>query len=66
MKFPDLLSIMTTGDKDGFVPGLIDLVKGNTDKNILSFDEKRERGRVARDVLMDYKKARSINDNDQI
>ena len=64
-EIPGLLSIMTTGDRDGFVPGLIDLVKGNTGKSILSFEEKKERGKVARDVLMEFKKTRSINDPDQ-
>ena len=63
---PGFLSIMTTGNKNGFVPGIIDLVKGNNDKNLLSFDEKKERGLVARDILMNYKKARVINDSAKI
>ncbi len=63
---PGLLSIMTTGDRDGFVPGLLDLVNGNAGKNILSFNEKRERGRIARKFLLDYKKARHDNDKSQV
>lgn len=64
-EIPGLLSIMTTGSRDGFVPGLIDLLNGNTGKNILSFEEKKKRGGVARDVLMEFKKAQLSNDKDQ-
>lgn len=66
IEIPGFLSTITTGNKNGFVPGIIDLVKGNRDKKILSFDEKKERGIYARDVLMDYKKARTDNDSGKI
>ncbi len=65
-EIPGLLSIMTTGDKDGFVPGLIDLIEGNADKHILSVDDKRERGKIAREALLDYKRARLTGDNARI
>jgi cytochrome d ubiquinol oxidase subunit I len=57
IEFPGFLSILTTGDKDSFVPGISDLVKGNSQHNLLSFDEKKSRGEVARKALIGYKTA---------
>jgi cytochrome d ubiquinol oxidase subunit I len=59
---PKLLSIMTTGQEDGYVPGLKDLVNGNPGKGILPVSEMMERGRYARQVLIDYKMAKEIGD----
>jgi cytochrome d ubiquinol oxidase subunit I len=59
---PKLLSIMTTGMEDGYVPGLKDLVNGNPEKGILPVSEMMERGRYARQVLIDYKMAKEIGD----
>ncbi|MGB8358437.1 MAG: cytochrome ubiquinol oxidase subunit I [Bacteroidales bacterium] len=59
---PKLLSIMTTGEGSGYVPGLKDLVYGNPEKGILSVSEMMERGRYARQVLTDYKMAKEIGD----
>ncbi len=59
---PELLSIMTTGEEDGYVPGLKDLVNGNPGKGILSVSDMMERGRYARQVLIDYKMAKEIGD----
>ncbi len=61
-EIPGLLSLMTTGDRNGFVPGIIDLVNGNSDKNIMSFEEKKRRGIEARRVLTAFKKAKADND----
>jgi cytochrome bd ubiquinol oxidase subunit I len=66
IEIPGLLSVMTTGKKDGFVPGINDHVKGNSDRSILSLDDKITRGRVARDLLLDYKRARQKNDIEEI
>ncbi len=65
-EIPGLLSIMTTGDREGYVPGLKDLVNGNPDKNLLSVNEKKAKGIIARDVLLEYKKARLSKDNEKI
>jgi cytochrome d ubiquinol oxidase subunit I len=59
---PRMLSIMTTGEGNGYVPGLKDLVNGNPDKGLLSVSEMMERGRYARQVLTDYKMAKEIGD----
>jgi cytochrome d ubiquinol oxidase subunit I len=57
---------MTTGDREGYVPGLKDLVNGNPDRNLLSVNEKKEKGIIARDVLHEYKKARLNKDSEKI
>lgn len=63
---PKLLSVMTTGKTDGYVPGLKDLMNGNPEKGIISVTEKMERGRYARQVLTDYKMAKELGDNDSM
>jgi cytochrome d ubiquinol oxidase subunit I len=60
---PGLLSIMTGGSKDTFVPGLNDLVYGLPDSTLMAVAEKMKRGEVAMNLLNDYKKARKENDN---
>ena len=65
-EIPGLLSLMTTGDRDGFVPGILDLVNGNSERDIMSFDEKKRRGIEARNTLTDYKKARAGNNKENI
>jgi cytochrome d ubiquinol oxidase subunit I len=62
IKVPDLLSIMTTGNASGYVPGIKDLLNGNQDRGILPVSEMMERGRYARQVLVDYKMAKEIGD----
>ncbi len=58
IEIPSLLSVMTTGKREGYVPGIKDYVYGNADEGIMPVAEKIERGRVARDLLKDYKDAR--------
>jgi cytochrome d ubiquinol oxidase subunit I len=66
IEIPGLLSVMTTGRSDGWVPGLKDLVNGNTERGILSAGEKIERGKYARKVLTDYKMAKEIGDTESM
>jgi cytochrome bd ubiquinol oxidase subunit I len=61
IEIPGLLSVLTGGDKDAYVPGIADHVLGNKEKGIMSVYEKQERGRFARQVLIDYKSARDDN-----
>ena len=58
ISIPGLLSIMTNGTKDSYVPGIKDLVYGNKEYNILSTEEKMRRGREARDLLFSFKEAK--------
>lgn len=62
IELPDLLSMLTAGDRDAFVPGISDLVYGNPNYNLMSFDEKKLRGEVARKALMDFKSAAKTGD----
>lgn len=62
IEIPGFLSVMTGGSTDTFVPGIIDLVNGNSERGLLSVSEKMERGKRARDLLVEYKEARKNND----
>jgi cytochrome d ubiquinol oxidase subunit I len=66
IEIPDLLSVMTSGNKDEYVPGLFDHVNGNPEKGIISVAEKMERGKVAHQALLDYKKAKDANDTQKL
>jgi cytochrome d ubiquinol oxidase subunit I len=62
IEIPNLLSVMTKGDKDEYVAGMDDQINGNEELQILSVNEKIERGKIARQVLMDFKDAKNNND----
>ena len=66
IEIPGLLSLLTSGNRNSYVPGIEDHVLGNQDKKIISVSEKIERGKYARNVLIDYKNARSANDTGKI
>jgi cytochrome d ubiquinol oxidase subunit I len=66
IQIPGLLSFMTTGRTDGYVPGMKDLINGNAERGILSVAEMMERGRYARQVLTDYKVAKELDDKDSM
>jgi len=62
IEIPGFLSVMTGGSADTFVPGISDLVNGNSERGLLPVSEKIERGKRARDLLIEYKEARKSND----
>jgi cytochrome d ubiquinol oxidase subunit I len=62
IEIPKLLSYMSFGSSNAFVPGILDLVDGNSDRGILSASEKIERGKFARDVLRELKVAKEKGD----
>jgi cytochrome d ubiquinol oxidase subunit I len=66
IEIPDLLSVLTGGDKDAYVPGITDLVLGNEKRGIMSVPEKIQRGQFAKKILIDYKKAVMAKDTKQI
>jgi cytochrome d ubiquinol oxidase subunit I len=66
IEIPGFLSVMTGGSRDTWVAGIKDLVNGNPEQGLLSVREKMERGNFARDLLLDYKRARSVNDTKHI
>jgi len=66
IEIPGFLSVMTGGNKDAYVPGITDLVKGGPEgTQIKSVYEKMERGKLAREILNDYKRARMMGDKEQ-
>jgi cytochrome d ubiquinol oxidase subunit I len=66
IEIPSLLSVMTGGNKDAYVPGLIDRINGNVEKGIISVAEKTVKGKIARENLLNYKKARENKDNELV
>jgi cytochrome d ubiquinol oxidase subunit I len=66
IEIPGLLSVLTGGDRDTYIQGIADHVSGNEKMKIMSVAEKMQRGQFARNVLMDYKRARMINDTEQL
>ncbi|MCX6333984.1 MAG: cytochrome ubiquinol oxidase subunit I [Bacteroidia bacterium] len=65
IEIPGLLSIMTGGSRDVFVPGIKDLIHvGDTNRKILPIPEMMQRGKYAKEVLDDYKRAKLLNDKE--
>jgi cytochrome d ubiquinol oxidase subunit I len=63
IEIPNLLSMMTGGNKDAYVAGIRDHVTGNKERGIMSVAEKTERGKIARQTLLDYKLAKESRDD---
>jgi cytochrome d ubiquinol oxidase subunit I len=61
IQIPSALSYMAFLDANAFVPGIYDLIHGNKDQGIMSYYEKIERGKIARNTLNDYKIAKKEN-----
>lgn len=62
---PKALSFLGYRDANAFVPGIVDLIEGGYETKegtALSFAEKHERGKQARQALADYKIAKQNND----
>jgi cytochrome d ubiquinol oxidase subunit I len=66
IEIPGLLSVLTAGDRDAYVPGINDHLSGNTEMGILPVGEKVERGWEAKKVLKDFQRARMVNDTQQV
>jgi cytochrome d ubiquinol oxidase subunit I len=62
IKIPSVLSYMAFLDADAFVPGIHDLVHGNEERGIVSYYDRIERGKIARQTLADFKKAKEEGD----
>ncbi len=62
IELPGLLSVLTSGDRNTYVPGIADHVNGNKDMGILSATEKMERGKVARNALIEFRNARAMKE----
>jgi cytochrome d ubiquinol oxidase subunit I len=62
IRIPGLLSVLTGGDQDAYVPGLKDHIIGNPGKGIISVADKIEKGKEAQALLREYQSARKQND----
>ena len=62
IEIPGFLSVMTGGDRLAFVPGIDDLILGNPSREIISVQERMERGKVARSLVAQYKEAKVNNE----
>lgn len=64
IQIPGLLSIMTGGSRDFYIPGLRELVSEEKGEGILTVPEKMERGKIARAALIEYQDAREAGDKE--
>jgi cytochrome d ubiquinol oxidase subunit I len=62
IKIPGMLSLLANREADSFVPGINDLVYGNSAEHITGAKEKITRGKQARAFLDSYKQARASGD----
>lgn len=63
IEIPNMLSYMAFLDPNAYIPGINDLVKGNTEHNILSIKERSERGKLAINALASYKNAKKAGND---
>jgi len=62
IEIPKLLSFLTFSDWNAFVPGVNDLIKGNEKHDIMSANEKINRGKIAIKKLGAFKEAQKKGD----
>jgi cytochrome d ubiquinol oxidase subunit I len=62
IEVPNLLSYLAYLDPKAFVPGINDLIQGNATANLISAQDKIERGKIARSTLKSYKDALAQGD----
>ncbi len=58
IKIPGLLSLLANREPGSFVPGINDLIYGNSRHNITGIDKKIEKGKIAVELLSQYKIAK--------
>ena len=63
LEIPNLLSYMAFLDPNAYVPGIKDLMDGNPERNIPSYQERSEKGRVAIHSLAAYKNAKKAGND---
>lgn len=63
IEIPNMLSYMAFLDPNAYVPGIKDIVHGNPERNILSYKQKSELGKIAITSLADYKNAKKAGND---
>ncbi len=66
LEIPKMLSFLSFGDFNAFVPGIDDILNGNEQQGMLSAEQKMERGRYAIDQLKALKAAEEMKDDAEI
>jgi len=64
-KVPGLLSLLANREPGSFVPGINDLIYGNPEHNIIGAAEKIEKGKIAIELLAQYKAAKKAGDQNR-
>ena len=64
VKIPGLLSLLANRTSDSFVPGIDDLLYGNSEQQVMGVAEKMKMGQMAVADLADFKLARQENNED--
>ncbi|MDP2335650.1 MAG: cytochrome ubiquinol oxidase subunit I [Bacteroidota bacterium] len=63
IEIPNMLSYMAFLDPNAYVPGIQDIVLGNPEHHIMSFQERSAKGKIAINSLADYKNARKAGND---
>jgi cytochrome d ubiquinol oxidase subunit I len=63
LEIPNMLSYMAFLDPNAYVPGIKDLVHGNPEHKILSYQERSDKGKIAIQSLAAYKNARKAGND---
>ena len=64
-EIPNALSYMAFRSVDAFVPGINDLINGNEEQNIISYEQKIKKGKIAIDALAEYHVAKKEGDTEK-
>jgi cytochrome d ubiquinol oxidase subunit I len=62
IEIPNMLSYLAYMQPDAFVPGIRDLVHGNSERGVMGVDEKILKGRIAIESLRSYKEFKKEGD----
>ncbi len=62
VEIPGIISLLSYGDMNAYVPGIKDFVEGNAEQGILPVKERARRGLLARNALKDYTLAKKEGD----
>ncbi|KGI56423.1 cytochrome ubiquinol oxidase subunit I [Campylobacter sp. MIT 97-5078] len=62
LEIPYALSILGNRDPNSFVPGIEDLIYGNTEKGVVPMQERIDKGKLALNALKNYQLAKENND----
>jgi cytochrome d ubiquinol oxidase subunit I len=63
IEIPNMLSFLSFGDFNAFVPGIKDLMHGNEEQNIMPVKEKIKKGNLAIQALRSYKEAKKAGND---